>query len=117
MSDSINLADFKKLLTTRKVELLSVQDGHDKAAGTVELDQSKVGRVSRMDAIQQQAMSAAVGQRARLELTAIEAALRRIENGEYGSCVTCGEDIAEKRLRANPSVITCIRCAENAERK
>ena len=117
MSDSIKLADFKKLLTTRKVELLSVQKGHEKAAETVELDQSKVGRVSRMDAIQQQAMSAAVGQRARLELTAIEAALRRIENGEYGLCVTCGEDIAEKRLRANPSVITCIRCAENAERK
>lgn len=112
-----DLIRFKQLLLTRREELLSVQDSHDKAAGTVELDQSKVGRVSRMDALQQQAMSAAVGQRARLELTAIEAALRRIENGEYGSCVTCGEDIVEKRLRANPSVITCIRCAENAERK
>ncbi len=115
MSNSINLAEFKKLLTTRKVELLSVQKSHEKAAETVELDQSKVGRVSRMDALQQQAMSAAVGQRARLELTAIEAALRRIDSGEYGFCVTCSEDIAEKRLRANPAVVSCINCARSME--
>ena len=116
MSDSINLTEYRKLLEARREELLSVQDSHDKAAGTVELDQSKVGRISRMDALQQQAMSVAVGQRARLELTAIESALRRIENDEYGYCVTCGEDIAEKRLQANPAVISCINCARNAER-
>jgi DnaK suppressor protein len=109
------MLEFKKLLTTRKIELLSVQNGHDRAAETVELDQSKVGRVSRMDALQQQAMSAAVGQRARLELTAVEAALRRIDSGEYGFCVTCSEDIAEKRLRANPAVVNCINCARNKE--
>jgi DnaK suppressor protein len=116
MSDSINLAEFKELLLARREELLSVQKGHEKAAETVELDQSKVGRVSRMDALQQQAMSAAAGQRARLELAAIEAALRRIDSGEYGFCVTCGEDIAEKRLRANPAVVRCINCARSKER-
>lgn len=115
--DDRDLTTFKQLLLSRREELLPVQKGHEKAAETVELDQSKVGRISRMDALQQQAMSAAVGQRARLELTAIESALRRIGNDEYGYCVTCGEDIAEKRLQANPSVATCIRCAQNAERK
>lgn len=115
MSQNVNLAEFKQLLLSRREELLSVQKGHEKAAETVELDQSKVGRVSRMDALQQQAMSAAAGQRARLELTAIDSALRRVDNGEYGFCVTCGEDIAEKRLRANPAVVSCINCARSKE--
>jgi DnaK suppressor protein len=115
--DTIKIAEFRQRLLVRRDELLSVQGGHDKAAGTVELDQSKVGRVSRMDALQQQAMSAAVGQRARLELVAIEAALRRIDLDVYGICITCGVDIAEKRLLANPSVTTCINCARSSERK
>ena len=117
MRDDKNLKEFKKLLEERRDAILSVKGGHEKAAGTVELDQSRVGRVSRMDALQQQAMSAAVGLRAQQEHAGIEAALRRIDNGEYGLCVACGEDIVVNRLRANPSVTTCIRCARNAERR
>ncbi len=117
MSDPIKHSEFKQLLGERRAAILSVQDGHEEAAGTVELDQSRVGRISRMDALQQQAMSAAVGQRARQELARIESALRRITNGEYGFCVQCGEQVAVKRLRANPSVLTCITCARSAEKR
>jgi DnaK suppressor protein len=114
---NIDLQEFEKLLKKLKDVTLSVHEGHERAAGTVELDQSKVGRISRMDALQQQAMSAAVGRRARQELDRIESALRRITNGEYGFCVGCGEEIAVKRPRANPSVLTCITCARSAEKR
>jgi DnaK suppressor protein len=83
----------------------------------VELDQTTFGRLSRMDAMQQQAMSQAAGRMAQVEKQRIKAALRRIEEDEYGYCVLCGEDIAEKRLNFDPSVPTCIECAEQAERR
>ncbi|BAQ18807.1 TraR/DksA family transcriptional regulator [Methyloceanibacter caenitepidi] len=77
----------------------------------VELDQTSVGRVSRMDAMQGQAMAVATEQRRHDEARRIEAAIKRIEVGEYGYCTACGEEIAEKRLAADPTVATCIKCA------
>lgn len=77
----------------------------------VTLDQQAVGRLSRMDAMQQQAMSNAEAARRAQDLRRIDAALARIEAGEYGSCVKCGNDIAEQRLRLDPAVATCIGCA------
>ena len=77
----------------------------------VELDQTSVGRVSRMDAMQGQAMAVATEQRRKDEARRIEAAIARIDEGEYGTCTACGEDIAPKRLEADPIVATCIRCA------
>ena len=77
----------------------------------VELDQTSVGRVSRMDAMQVQAMAVATEQRRHDEAKRIEAAIERIDEGEYGYCTACGEDIAKKRLAADPTVATCIRCA------
>ena len=77
----------------------------------VELDQTSVGRLSRMDAIQSQAMALASERHRRDEVRRIEAALKRIEDGTYGACVSCGEDIAPKRLEADPTVSTCINCA------
>lgn len=77
----------------------------------VELDQSSVGRLSRMDALQMQAMAQATERRRAQEITRIEAALKRIDHGDYGWCATCGEAIAPKRLEADPTVATCIDCA------
>jgi DnaK suppressor protein len=77
----------------------------------VELDQTSVGRVSRMDAMQVQAMAVATERRRHDEARRIEAAIKRIDEGEYGYCTACGADIAEKRLEADPTVATCIRCA------
>jgi DnaK suppressor protein len=76
----------------------------DRAA--VELDQTRVGRLSRMDAIQQQAMAQAVHARATARLQQIGAALARIETGDYGYCQNCGG-----RIGADPAVATCIGCA------
>lgn len=77
----------------------------------VALDQSSVGRLSRMDALQMQAMAQATERRRIQEAARIEAALKRVADGDYGWCVQCGEAIAPKRLEADPTVPTCIDCA------
>ena len=93
----------------RELEALSALSEDDRAA--VALDQQAVGRLSRMDAMQQQAMAQA-GERARArDLQRIDAALRRIEDGEYGYCSECGEPIAEKRLAVDPMASACVACA------
>jgi len=77
----------------------------------VELDQTSVGRLSRMDAIQGQAMAMAARQRRGLERRRIDAALGRIEAGDYGWCVQCGEAIPARRLELDPTVSTCVACS------
>ncbi|MCK7580327.1 MAG: TraR/DksA C4-type zinc finger protein [Chromatiales bacterium] len=85
------------------------------AAGTVELDQTRVGRLSRMDALQQQAM--AQGTRARLlgRKRRVEAALARITSGAYGRCCSCQELLPPQRLATDPAVVFCADCAEARE--
>lgn len=80
----------------------------------VELDQTAVGRLSRMDALQMQAMAQATERRRAVEIARVEAALKRIDSGDYGWCLTCGEAIAPKRLAADPTVPTCIGCASGS---
>ena len=82
----------------------------------VELDQSRVGRLSRMDAMQVEAMARETERRRRIELTRLRAALARLDEGSYGECVVCGEDIAPGRLEHDPGATVCIDCARNAER-
>ncbi len=80
----------------------------------VELDQTRMGRLSRMDALQGQAMALETERRRGVELKRIEAALARIEDGSYGDCLACGEEIAPKRLASVPTVPLCIACAAKA---
>lgn len=86
-------------------------------SAVVELDQTRTGRLSRMDALQLQAMANAGRERAALELRRIDAALRRIEEGTYGECVVCAEPIAPARLQAQPAVTLCLACAEEREQR
>jgi len=111
MRDDIDLAYFKKRLERRLKELT---DGR-KADRPLELDPSRVGRLSRMDAMQQQAMSQAAARLVAMEEQRIRTALERMASGDYGYCVNCEEDIAEGRLRVDPSVMTCIDCARAAD--
>lgn len=83
------------------------------ARDTVTLQQDSVGRLSRIDAIQQQAMAQATERRRMAEKMRILAALKRIEEGEWGWCLTCGDEIAPARLRHDPSVANCVSCAAN----
>jgi len=78
----------------------------------VTLDQQSVGRLSRMDALQSQAMSVAAQARRAAQKTQLEQALGRLDDPDYGYCVECGEEIAQKRLEFNPAVLLCIACAK-----
>lgn len=78
---------------------------------TVMLDQQSVGRLSRMDAMQRQAMAAARARRLEARRGRIAATLARIREDEFGYCVECGDEIAPARLDQDPTVATCIDCA------
>ncbi len=98
-------------LTLRAAELEVQIRAAEAGAAPVELDPSRVGRLSRMDAIQSQAVAADSQRRRKLELTRVRAALTRLDAGEWGACLECGEPIAPKRLEHDPSVFKCIECA------
>ncbi len=104
----------RNLLVLRS-ELEASADASKQTSQVVELDQSKVGRLSRMDALQAQAMSQAVGRRTEAMLKGIDAAIKRVDNDEYGYCLTCDEPIAAKRLEFDPTILSCIDCAQKAE--
>ena len=116
MADTFYAEMRDKLLVLRD-ELQSVAETTDKSSQVVELDQARVGRLSRMDAMQAQAMSQASGRRREMTLQNISAALDRIENNEFGICQSCEEDINRKRLEFDPTAKLCIECATKAEQR
>ena len=110
------LAKVKDRLILLKKEIQDIDQIGAAAARTVELDQSRLGRLSRMDALQGQAMSQETNRRRQVQLKNIDAALIRIEEGDYGYCLDCGDEIAAKRLEFDPATPLCINCASNAEK-
>jgi DnaK suppressor protein len=92
-------------------------DASADAAKPVLLDQSAVGRLSRMDSMQSQAMALAARQAASIRLDQCKAALEAIEQGSYGSCRRCEEPIGEKRLGAKPEAPFCLECQRGADRR
>ena len=101
----------KERLEARAAELRADESATTADRAPVELDQQSVGRLSRMDAMQVQAMANAQSGRRRAELRRIEAALGRWREDEYGHCVRCGEEIAIRRLELDPATPQCIDCA------
>jgi DnaK suppressor protein len=87
----------------------SLEQAADEAS-TVELDQTSVGRLSRMDALQQQAMAQERQQRLRQRQRQLLAAQDRLAQGAYGRCCECDEDIDPARLRQDPAVVFCMAC-------
>ena len=109
--------DEKKIrarLLTLQTELHTLSETSSEGRKAVDLDQSKVGRLSRMDALQRQAMDNAIEARRQTDLRRITAALERLDNEDYGFCLKCGDDIAAKRLEIDPMATLCTGCAEAA---
>lgn len=109
----MNIKFYKKLLYEREIELKALDAASSDSRKAVELDQTSVGRLSRMDALQGQAMNNAIAERRKLALLRIESALKRIEGDDYGYCLTCGEEIESKRLNFDPATLHCLDCAKN----
>ena len=108
-------SDVQETLKRRLHDELQTIDQDDEtgaeARKTVTLDQQSVGRLGRMDAMQQQAMAQATARRRAVRRSRILAALNRIDEDEYGYCEDCGDDIALKRLELDPTAPKCLSCA------
>ena len=103
---------FRCLLEERKRDLLDLSRRASDARKPVELDQQSVGRLSRQDALQQQAMAKAQENLRQRDLARIERALTRLEGGDYGLCQECEEEIAEQRLLIDPATELCLACRD-----
>ena len=110
----IDLKAMKKRLLDRRKELEQVIESRAETQTSPELDQQRIGRLSRMDAIQQQAMEEETARRRDTEFEKIEAALKRIGDDDYGYCIACEEPIAPKRLENDPATPLCVECAAKA---
>ncbi len=108
-------SDMRERLLALREELESVAATGNESSQVVELDQTRQGRLSRMDAMQAQAMSQESVRRREMTLQNIAAALKRIDDGTFGLCQTCEEPIHEKRLEFDPTARLCIGCAQAAE--
>jgi DnaK suppressor protein len=107
--------DWHRKLLGLRAELESAADLEAETAEPVELDQGKFGRLSRMDAMQGQAMAQASQERRRQLLQLIDAALQRVEDDEFGYCQHCAAAIDPRRLDFDPTTLLCIDCASKAE--
>lgn len=101
----------KQQLLNLKQDLQNLREISEDARAPVMLDPQSVGRLSRMDALQGQAMAQASERQRQLDLQRIENALHRLETGDYGYCLECDEQIPEKRLDIDPAATHCVHCA------
>jgi DnaK suppressor protein len=114
MSD-LFIADMRASLLKLREDLESVATTGDRSSQVVELDQTRMGRLSRMDAMRAQAMSQESGRRREMMLRKIAAAIERIDNDNFGLCQSCAEPIHPKRLEFDATTLLCIQCAQKAE--
>jgi len=110
--NDIDIQQLNEKLLLQKQELKELESTIKESAQTVELDQSKVGRLSRMDAIQGQQIALEAARRRKIQFEKIASALRRIDADEYGYCLSCGEEIDIRRLSFDPANEYCFECAD-----
>ena len=109
--DDAFVAAQQAAMQAKRGELAALDAATAGSRAAVELDQTRVGRLSRMDALQGQAMAQEQQRRRQVELARIYAALKRIEQGEYGWCLKCGDAVAKARLASDPAAPLCVDCA------
>jgi DnaK suppressor protein len=112
--DGIDVQELRRRLLEERHEIQASSEGDRDSRRPVTLDQPSVGRLSRMDALQMQAMAIETERRRQTRLRRIDAALERIDQGEFGYCVSCDEPIAAKRLEFDPTSPRCLGCAQEA---
>lgn len=113
-STQSDFAAIRAKLIDRRAELRHMCSATSDDRRITESDPSRIGRLSRIDALQSQAMAQDAERRRQAELKRIDSALALIDDGEYGHCVACGDAISKKRMEKNPAVLTCIDCASKA---
>ncbi len=111
----LRITNFKRQLESQQQNLQIQLQQTDDSTKPVTLDQQSVGRVSRIDAIQQQQMASANKDHTIALLKQVDAALKRIKSDSYGLCLVCDEPIALPRLDAHPPAANCITCQSKQE--
>ena len=106
------MSDFRRQIEDEIGELKKLSEDTSAARAPVELDQQSVGRLSRMDAMQQQSMDLAKEERRRSRIAVLRAALQRMDEDEFGYCLLCGEDIPNARLDIDPAATLCVDCQQ-----
>ena len=101
---------FRKRLESLKIEIEKNMSTNKSDSGVVKLD-SSIGRLSRMDALQNQQIALELKRRQENQLLRIKNAIKRMDKGQYGLCGRCKKPIAEDRLEVFPDTFTCINCA------
>ena len=110
--NKLEIGNFERQLQKMRSELDDLESTSKASTATVILDQTSVGRLSRMDAMQGQQMALEFERRRKEQLLQIKAALNRIETGAFGYCSVCEKEIAMGRLTVNPAVTRCVDCSE-----
>ena len=108
---SIDIDKAKARLEAKRDELLESSEISSQSRDPVELDQQSVGRLSRMDAMQHQAMAAALERSRKIDLARVDQAMTRLADGEYGYCAECDKEIPDGRLAIDPMAEKCVGCA------
>jgi DnaK suppressor protein len=102
---------FRPRLEQMLDDLLALRNLRSEDRAAVQLDQQSVGRLSRMDAIQAQQMALAADRQRLVQISRIRRALSQMDQGEFGYCAECGNEIPDGRLEADPSTHLCVGCA------
>ena len=106
----LDKAILKQKLLDERASILEQEESDKDVRAPQELDQTRVGRLSRMDAMQMQAMASASHERRKGRLVKIEQALKRLETDDYGYCLNCDDPIEDKRLEFDPTIQVCMEC-------
>lgn len=101
---------FRARIEAEQQELRMLSDAGRDSRAPVVLDQQSVGRLSRMDAMQQQSMDLAREERRKARIAMLAAALCRLDEDEFGYCLACSEHISLQRLEIDPAVTLCVDC-------
>ncbi len=109
------LERYRGMLLTLRDAMEDTDTAVKESAKPVELDQARVGRLSRMEAMQAQAVAVALSRRRDIQQTRIQNALDRIGKGDYGICLACKAPIDTERLDFDPTAFLCPPCAQRAE--
>ena len=110
--NEVEIEQIRQDLLRLRSGLQELEQTFQETSAPVELDQARVGRLSRMDAMQAQQMALEAARRRQRQLLKVEGALLRIESGEYGYCFVCGEEIDVRRLSVDPTNTRCMGCVE-----
>jgi len=111
MLENYKIKEFKLSLINTKLKLEKLSIATQPSREPVQLDQTSVGRLSRVDSMQRQAMNIETERRRVAKINLIKSALTRIKDKKYGLCLSCGESIEKARLQHNPEIPNCLQCA------